>query len=328
MSVLAFILVAFMLTAYVVLDGYDLGVAAITPLVARNDRERAASMHAIGPFWNGNEVWLIAAGAALFALFPQAYASSFSGFYLPFMVVLWLLMFRGIALELRAHFPSELWHTFWDACFCGSSALLILIFGVALGNLVRGLPLDAKGFFQGTFAFLLNPYALLVGLFAVLALAQHGAAFLLVRLQGAPAERARILRPRLLVATVVLFVAVSAATYAMRGHAMPAWLAVLPLLAFGALAWSWMEFRRGLDLRGFVASSAFIAALLATAAGTMFPYLLPSYPAGGGLSIYQAAPSPVAIGSALGLTIVGLCVVIAYATWVWRQLAGKVRVGE
>ena len=169
MNVAAFWLLASMLTMYVLLDGYDLGVAVITPFVARSDQERGASMHSIGPFWNGNEVWLIATGAALFALFPQAYAASFSGFYLPFILVLWLLMLRGISLELRGHFPSQVWHEFWDACFFVASVLLVLLFGVALGNLLRGLPLDQTGFFLGTFALLLNPYALLVGLFAIAA---------------------------------------------------------------------------------------------------------------------------------------------------------------
>ncbi|MGH8164855.1 MAG: cytochrome d ubiquinol oxidase subunit II, partial [Rhodanobacteraceae bacterium] len=160
MSTAAFWLLIAMVTMYVLLDGYDLGVATISPLVARTDEERAATMQSIGPFWNGNEVWLIAAGGSLFALFPQAYASAFSGFYLPFTIVLWLLMFRGIAMELRSHFKSELWHGFWDFCFTSSSVLLVALFGIALGNIVRGLPLDREGYFLGTFAFLLNPYAI------------------------------------------------------------------------------------------------------------------------------------------------------------------------
>ncbi|MGC2633157.1 MAG: cytochrome d ubiquinol oxidase subunit II, partial [Candidatus Cybelea sp.] len=162
MSVAAFVTIAFMFAMYVMLDGYDLGVATVGALIARGERDRSAVMASIGPFWNGNEVWLIAAAAALFALFPAAFAAAFSGFYLPFIVALWLLMLRGIAVELREHFPSEVWHQFWDAAFAGSSALLIFVFGIALGNLLRGVPLDASGYFEGTFAFLLNPYALLV----------------------------------------------------------------------------------------------------------------------------------------------------------------------
>ncbi|HEY6450896.1 MAG TPA: cytochrome d ubiquinol oxidase subunit II, partial [Candidatus Cybelea sp.] len=210
MSVAAFIAIVFLLTMYVVLDGYDLGVASIALLIARGDRERATVMASIGPFWNGNEVWLIAAGAALFALFPAAYASSFSGFYLPFIIVLWLLMFRGIALELREHFSSELWHQFWDASFSLSSGLLIFILGLALGNLLRGVPLNSEGYFQGTFAFLLNPYALLVGLFAVLTLGVHGGAFAATRIEGELGARAMRLARRGSWAVLALYLAVTA----------------------------------------------------------------------------------------------------------------------
>ncbi len=184
MSVLAFAVIAFMLTMYVLLDGYDLGVASITPFVARSDREREGSMRSIGPFWNGNEVWIIAGGGALFALFPKAYASSFSGFYLAFIIVLWLLMFRGVAMELRSHFPSEIWHQFWDACFFGSSLLLILLYGVALGNLLHGVPLGPEGYFDGTLNELLNPYSIMVGLFAIAALMLHGTTYLVMRTSG------------------------------------------------------------------------------------------------------------------------------------------------
>src|SRR5580658_1521681 len=182
---------------YTLLFGYDLGDGAISLVLAKTRAERSAIVASIGPFWNGNEVWLIAAGGALFALFPQAYASAFSGFYLPFIVVLWLLMFRGVALELRSHFPSEIWHQFWDACFFASSVLLILLFGVALGNLLRGVPLGPQGYFSGTFDELLNPYAVLVGIFAVVALAMHGAAFLVMRIDGPMVQRARRLVTRL-----------------------------------------------------------------------------------------------------------------------------------
>ena len=169
MIVVAFLLLVAMLGVYVLLDGYDLGAGAVHLFVARDDAERAAVLDSIGPYWNGNEVWLIAAGGTLFALFPQVYASSFSGFYLPFMVLLWLLMFRGIAFELRGEFPSDLWRGFFDVTFAAASVLLILVLGVALGNIVRGVPLDTAHYFQGTFAFLLNPYAVGVGLLAVAA---------------------------------------------------------------------------------------------------------------------------------------------------------------
>jgi cytochrome d ubiquinol oxidase subunit II len=328
MSIVAFIVIGFMITVYVLLDGYDLGVGAITPLVARSDRQREGSMRSIGPFWNGNEVWLIAGGGALFALFPKAYASSFSGFYLPFIVVLWLLMFRGIAMELRSHFPSEIWHQFWDFCFAGSSALLILLLGVALGNLLHGVPLGPEGYFIGTFDELLNPYALLVGVFAVTSLALHGTTFLVMRTEGAAAQRAQRLVPRLWALVLVLYIAVSAATVAERGIGF-SWIDLVPLLTLASLGallfFSLTKRERG----AFAASAAFLASLLLQASVTLYPYLLPSLPPRqGGISIFDAAPSPVALASALTVTIVGLVAVVIYSALVMRQMAGKVVVED
>jgi cytochrome bd ubiquinol oxidase subunit II len=326
-SVAGFVVIAFMLTMYVLLDGYDLGVGAIAPLIARSDRERAVILTSIGPFWNGNEVWLIASGAALFALFPTAYASSFSGFYLPFVVVLWLLMIRGIAMELREHFPSELWHQFWDAALAFSSALLILVFGIALGNLLRGVPLDAAGYFQGTFSFLLNPYALVVGLFALATLAQHGAAFAAMRIDGDPGAAATRLLRRLWWGVLVLYAGVTAWTLAMHGLPPRApWLLALPIASFAALVALRAGSVRGAGA-GFAASALFVVTLLIASAATLYPYLLPAFPAGrGGISIFAAAPSPVALGCALAVTIGGGAAVVLYNSAVWWRMAGRVRV--
>ena len=327
MSVAAFAAIAFLLTTYVVLDGYDLGVGAIAPLVARGDRERAAAMASIGPFWNGNEVWLIAAGAALFALFPAAFASAFSGFYLPFIIVLWLLMFRGIAMELRAHFSSELWHQFWDAAFSCSSALLIFVFGLALGNLLRGVPLDAAGYFRGTFAFLLNPYALLVGLFALATLSVHGAAFAAMRIEGDPGARAMRITLGGSWLLLVLYLAVTALTLAMHSPMTLSWLFAMPILSVLALVALWWSARKIRAAAAFVASSSFIVTLLAAGAGTLYPFLLPKFPAGhGGVSIFEAAPSAAALSCALTVTLAGVVAVAIYAPIVWRRMAGKVRV--
>ncbi len=327
MSVAAFIAIAFLLTMYVLLDGYDLGLAAIAPLIARDDRERAAAMASIGPFWNGNEVWLIAAGAALFALFPTAYASSFSGFYLPFIVALWLLMFRGIAMELREHFASELWHQFWDAAFGVSSALLIFVFGLALGNLLRGVPLDAAGYFQGTFAFLLNPYALLVGLFALATLGVHGAAFAALRIEGEPGRRAMRITLGGSWLVLALYVAVTALTLAMHSPMRASWLLAMPVLSVLALVALWWSARKACAAAAFVTSSSFIVTLLAAAAGTLYPFLLPKFPVGhGGVSIFDAAPSAAALSCALTVTVTGVVAVAIYAPIVWRRMAGKVRV--
>lgn len=327
MSVAGFLVVAFMLIAYVLLDGYDLGVAAAVPFVARGDRERAAMMASIGPFWNGNEVWLIAAGGVLFAMFPAVYAASFSGFYLPFVVVLWLLMFRGVALELRNHMQSAIWHQFWDFAFSAASVLLIVLFGVALGNLLRGVPLDADGYFQGRFAFLLNPYALLVGVFAVAALSVHGAAFAAMRIDGELGARAaRFVRAGSWV-VLILYVAVTAATFASGVPMRAAWLFAVPAISLASLAATWWCARTRRGARGFVASSAFVATLLVSASGTLFPYLLPGFPTGrGGISIFDAAPSPLEFACALSVAIAGMVLVAVYGPVVWRRMGGKIRV--
>ena len=327
MNAVAFALLGAMIALYVILDGYDLGVGAVSPFVARSSEQRAAAMASIGPFWNGNEVWLIAAGGVLFALFPRAYASAFSGFYLPFTVVLWLLMFRGIAMELRNHFASELWRAFWDAAFTGASALLAVLFGVALGNLVRGLPLDAHGYFLGRFAFLLNPYALGVGLFALVALAQHGLAFLALRTEGELAARSARLLSRLWWGVLLLYSLTTLASLllpsgaAARNPMQLAPIAVLSLLALGGVHWFT---RVGKPGAAFAASAIFLASLVLAAAATMYPYLLPAFPAGsGGIAITDAGPGPGALGMTFALTLPGLAAVVLYSLFVIRRMRGR-----
>ncbi|MBC5801031.1 MAG: cytochrome d ubiquinol oxidase subunit II [Candidatus Eremiobacteraeota bacterium] len=328
MTVLAFAVLTVMLGAYVLLDGYDLGVGAIHLFVARDDSERAATMASIGPFWNGNEVWLIAAGGTLFALFPQVYASSFSGFYLPFMVLLWLLMFRGIALELRSHFPSDLWRGFFDVTFAIASALLILLLGVALGNVLHGVPLDAAHYFVGTFAYLLNPYAVGVGVLAVVALAQHGAAWVVMKVDGPPADRSmtalRVLSPFVLVLAGVM----TLATFQVRSPwpnllAVP-WIAIAPIGSILGLVGVLFFVVQGRRRSIFGASTVFLAGMLASAAVTLFPYLLPGYPSPqNGLSVDRYPPSPAALATILTVVILGLVIVAVYRTYAVRSLAGN-----
>src|SRR6476646_8860166 len=183
MPTLWFVLVALMLAVYVVLDGFDIGAGIVYLLVGRTRSERRAVLRSIGPVWDGNEVWLLAAGGTLYFAFPALYASSFSGFYLPLMIVLWLLILRGISIEFRNHMESPVWQPFWDVVFAGSSALLAIFFGAALGNVVRGVPLDAAGefflplwtnFTPGPNAGILDWYTILIGVLALAALSVHG----------------------------------------------------------------------------------------------------------------------------------------------------------
>ena len=193
MGTLWFWLLALMIAAYVLLDGFDLGAGAIHLVVARTDEERKQVLSTIGPVWNGNEVWLIATGGVLYFAFPGLYASGFSGFYLPLMIVLWLLILRGVAIEFRDHIHSEVWDPVWDFLFCTSSLLLCVFFGAALGNVIRGVPLDASGYFfeplwtnflLGEHIGILDWYTFLVGLLAFAALIVHGALWVALKTTG------------------------------------------------------------------------------------------------------------------------------------------------
>jgi cytochrome d ubiquinol oxidase subunit II len=272
---------AFMITMYVVLDGFDLGVGSLHLLLGRSDEERDQTTAAIGPVWNGNEVWLIAAGGVLFMIFPKVYAAAFSGLYFGLILVLWLLVGRGLGLELRHQVDNPLWRQACDAIFGVSSAALAFVFGVALGNVVRGVPLGADGYFHLPLFQILNWYAVLIGVFGLAVLATHGAGFLAVRAAGELAARARRWARRLWWAEVALFVALIAPTYAVREEMLTnlvdhPWRLVFPALAAGALVGVFAYQLRGLWGRAFAASSLFIVGLLTTAAAGLYPNLLPA----------------------------------------------------
>src|SRR5271165_709739 len=200
MTTLWFMIVAVMVAMYVLLDGFDIGAGAVHLFIARNDDERCTVLRAIGPVWDGNEVWLLAAGGALYFAFPLLYASSFSGFYLPLMMVLWLLMLRAIGIEFRAHIDEPLWQGFFDVVFNVSSVLLCIFFGAALGNVVRGVPLNADGYFfeplwtnwlVGKQNGILDWYTVLCGVVALIVLTTHGCLYLAMKTEGELNQRAR-----------------------------------------------------------------------------------------------------------------------------------------
>ncbi|HZD92759.1 MAG TPA: cytochrome d ubiquinol oxidase subunit II, partial [Candidatus Sulfotelmatobacter sp.] len=195
-----FWLVAVMLTAYVVLDGFDLGAGILHLAIARTDQERRTVIRSIGPVWDGNEVWLLASGGTLYFAFPLLYASGFSGFYLPLMIVLWLLVLRGIGIELRMHLESTVWRGFFDGCFGFASLLLTIFFGAALGNVIRGVPLNKEGYFflplwtnwrPGPDPGILDWYTVIAGVVALLALTVHGAHYVAVKTESDLNQRAR-----------------------------------------------------------------------------------------------------------------------------------------
>jgi cytochrome d ubiquinol oxidase subunit II len=248
MESLWFAIVPFMVAAYVVLDGFDLGAGVIYLTAARTPAERQAIMRAIGPVWDGHEVWLLAAGGTLYFAFPLLYASSFSGFYLPLMIVLWLLMLRGIGIELRAHLENPVWRGFFDVVFGGSSALLTIFFGAALGNVVRGVPLGPDQYFfeplwtnfrVGTDNGILDWYTVLTGVIALVTLTAHGSLYVAAKTEGDLNHRARTTAkyawPLQLLLTVVGLVATVSIRPALTAQASPVGF-VIPVAAFGALA--------------------------------------------------------------------------------------------
>jgi cytochrome d ubiquinol oxidase subunit II len=326
MTTVWFVFLSLMITVYVVLDGFDLGVGSLLLRLAASEDERAEMTEAIGPVWNGNEVWLIAAGGVLFLSFPVAYAAAFSGLYFGLILVLWLLLGRGLSLELRDQIDHPLWHTACDTVFGLASAALAFVFGVALGNVIRGVPLGADGYFHLPLFQILNWYALLVGLFGLVVLAQHGAAFVSWRAAGDLATRARRWQRWLLWATVVLALALIAPTHSVRARLFDAlvdhpWRLVFPAIAVGG-AVAIVVLRLGHRWTGlFVASAVMIVGLLSTVAAGLYPSILPAHQGKPhGLTIYNAGAGHYALSTAIVWWSIGISLALVYFTFAYRTL--------
>lgn len=343
METLWFCLVAIMIAGYVVLDGFDLGAGLLHLYVARGDSERRQALSSIGPVWDGNEVWLLAGGGTLYFAFPGLYASSFSGFYLPLMVVLWLLILRGISIEFRNHLDSPTWKPLWDVLFCGASGLLAIFFGAALGNVVRGVPLDLAGDFflplwtnfqPGPEPGILDWYTILVGLFAFFTLMQHGALWLVYRTAGALRERARGAARMAWWAVAGFTVAVTILTFRIQPvipenfQRYPLGY-VFPLLALAGLAGIFVFERKGAELKAFLSSCLYIVGMLTSAAFGVYPYVLPSnLDPRQGLTIYNSSAGGYGLWVGLLWWIPGMLLAGAYTFFVYRHFSGKVQVDE
>ena len=332
--------VTLMLGIYVVLDGFDFGVGIVYPFVTRTERDRRTALGAIGPVWNGNEVWLLASGGLLFFAFPKAYAAGFSGFYLALIIVLWLLIARGLALELRSHVDHVLWRQFWDLAFCGASALLAVVFGAALGNLIRGVPLNRDGYFfvalwtnfmTGPEPGILDWYTVLMGLATAAILAFHGANYLAMKCDGelrARASRVSALSGFAVVGLVVLVLATVPfvqPTFRLNYAAHPVGY-VFPSLGVAALAAALHFRRRDGDAAAFGASSLFILAMLASTAWGSYPNILiaTTGPANS-LTITNATAGAYGMQVGLWWFLVGFSLVIVYQVYAHRVFLGKVR---
>jgi len=328
-----FLLVGVLLAGYAILDGFDLGVGALHLFLAKDDRERRILLNAVGPVWDGNEVWLLTAGGALFAAFPPVYATVFSGLYLALMLLLAALILRAVALEFRSKEESPSWRRFWDGAFAVGSVLPAVLFGVAMGNILRGLPLDAEGEFAGTFVSLLNPFALLVGLLALAMVVAQGAAWLHLKTEGALRERARSAALRAWWAFVVLWLAATAASAAAAPRLWGAYGSVLAWVAPATLTAALLAFRAALvggrAGQAFLFSSIAIAALLGIVGQALYPFLVPPLGlASAGITIYDAASSPLTLKTMLAIALLGMPVVVAYTVFIYRRFRGPVVLDE
>jgi cytochrome d ubiquinol oxidase subunit II len=328
-----FMLVGVLLTGFAILDGFDLGVG-FWHLRARGDAERRTLLRTVGPVWDGNEVWLLTGGGAIFAAFPPVYASVFSGFYLAMMLVVLMLITRAVSLEFRSKVEAPGWRKVWDAAFSISSTVAGLLFGVALGNVLRGIPLDAAGNYTGTFLGLLNPYALLIGVLGLAMLAFHGANWAALKCDGELGARARRWAFGAGVVYAVLFGVAAAVTVATQPHLLENYAALpvlwaIPVLALAAIVAGLLFGKRGLPGRAFLASAVSIAAQLGLAGAGLFPRLVPALgdPALT-LTAANSSSSEKTLGVMLVLALVGMPIVLGYTIWAYRAFRGKVNVAE
>jgi cytochrome d ubiquinol oxidase subunit II len=335
-----FAIAALMLTTYVVLDGFDFGAGALHLWVARSDSERRQVLAAIGPFWDGNEVWLLATGGVLFAAFPPVLASGLSGFYFAIFLVLWVLILRGVSIELRSHLDAPLWRTAWDVSFGVASTLLPILFGAALGNLVRGMPIDGDGWFSLALftdfsarspVGILDWYTVSAAVFALLAIAAHGATFLTWKTDGPVHDRSRRAATWLYGVAGVLLLPMTVATAVVntpmlaRLPARPlAWLAMAA--ALGGLVTAWHSVRAGRGRTAFLGSCAFLAGMMAATATCLFPIMLRAIDdESRSLTAHNSAVPVSSLQIALGWFAIGLPLAIAYFVGLFRLHRGTVR---
>lgn len=334
LNILWFALLGVLLLGYTILDGFDLGVGMLHLAISKDDTDRRIIINSIGPLWDGNEVWLVTFGGALFAAFPITYASAFSSFYIPFMLLLFALIFRAAAIEFRSKNQSPFWRTLFDVAFSGASTLAALLMGVAVGNLLWGIPIGAQGIYQGTLLDLLNPYALLVGLLALALFAMHGSIFLYLKTEGDLQKRLQFWMWRTFGFFLVLYVLVTIFTLVARPDVTRhfqeypiGWVAVvLNVLAIANIPRAIYLGRPGY---AFLSSIANIAALLFLLGMALFPNMItstlgPEY----NLTIYNAASSQSTLTIMAIIALIGMPLVLTYTGIVYWTFRGKVKLGE
>jgi cytochrome d ubiquinol oxidase subunit II len=333
-----FVLVGVLLTGYAIFDGFDLGVGVLYPLLGKSERDKAVMRRSVGPVWDGNEVWLLTGGGALFAAFPAVYATVFSGFYLALTLLLFALIFRAASLEFRHADPA--WARFWDGAFFVGSAVPALLFGVAVGNIVRGVPLTAAGemiagggqpVFLGNLFAALNPYSLVIGVFGLVWITLHGASWLCLKTTGDLYDRAVKLRKTLLIAFAVMVAASTAATallvpdaFAKVTGSVAGW--AFALVVIGGAVLSWLSASRGKDLQAWYGSTLAVVGMVGIWAASIYPSLVPALAgsAGKALTVTNASSSQLTLMVMLIIAVIGVPLVLWYHFIVYRAYRGKI----
>ena len=326
-----FILVGILFTGYAILDGFDLGIGALH-LFTRDDNERRVLINSIGPVWDGNEVWLVTGGGALFAAFPNVYATVFSGFYLAFILLLVSLIFRAVAIEFRSKRPMFWWRQMWDISFAFGSVMSAFLIGVAMGNIAWGIPIDANGEFAGTFLGLLHPYPLLMGITTVALFMMHGAIYGVMKTEGAFHNKLRRFALNAIIFFVICFASTTMATLlyvphmAARVRENP-WLFSIALLNMLAIANIPREFHHKRDGFAFISSCVAMITLMVLFGLNQYPNMVFSQPLPeNSLTIYNASSSPKTLGNMLIIAAIGVPVVLTYTVCIYWIFRGKVKI--
>ncbi|RSV19793.1 cytochrome d ubiquinol oxidase subunit II [Sphingomonas sp. ABOLG] len=358
-------LMGVLLIGFALTDGYDLGVASLLPWVAKTDAERRMVINSVGPTWEGNQVWFILGGGAIFAAWPHVYAVSFSGFYLAMFVVLSALILRPVGFKYRSKRPDPAWRTRWDWALFVGGFVPALVFGVAVGNVLQGAPFridsDLRSFYEGSFLDLFTPFTLLCGLLSVAMLVLHGAAWLAIKVERGPVhDRARAVSRVAGIATIALFavgyafVAYGDVGYRITSVVDPAgpsnplrttaeqvaggwltnfalypWMVAAPLMGFVGAVLAFVGIRRGAEVLAFAGSSSAAVGIIATVGCSMFPFILPSsIDAHSSLTVWNASSTHRTLGIMLFVTVVFLPIVLAYTAWAYKVMFGRVTTEE
>jgi cytochrome d ubiquinol oxidase subunit II len=332
LNIIWFLLVGILIIGYAILDGFDLGVGIIH-LFTKDENEKRINLNAIGPVWDGNEVWLLTGGGALFAAFPIVYATVFSGFYIAFMLLLAALIFRAVSFEFRKYSEAKD-KKYWDLAFGLGSLVPALLYGVAIGNILRGLPIDAKGAYHGTFLGLLNPYALVVGAVSLSMFVMHGAIYMTLKSEGSLQEKMVRRANKAWIVFVLLYLAATIMTIFAGKWLFASIMAfpifwVLLLLLFVTIIYIPIGLKTGKFGNTFTASALMIAAMILLMALSLFPKLVPSsIDLNYSLTIYNASSTPRTLETMLIIALIGVPIVLGYTIWIYKIFKGKVKIDK